>query len=97
MAFRVIRILVLLVGATGLGAWTCGSPTEEIFLLHNPDAETQPLVDQCMQAKQCMPLCEHLVNQSYANNIVHCEIHTQTDPEFIQVHVGLETFCGGCE
>lgn len=88
------RLLALLVGVAGFWACSCPPPEDEIFLLHMPDAATQALVDQCEQTQQCLPLCAKLVGMS-GGNILHCEIHPQSDPEFVVVHVGVETFCGG--
>jgi hypothetical protein len=93
MIFRWARLAALLVAATGIWACTCPPPEDEIFLLHMPDAATQALVDQCQQTHQCLPLCQKLIGLN--GNVVHCEIHPQTDPEFIVVHVGVESFCGG--
>ncbi|MEA2700833.1 MAG: hypothetical protein QOI66_5104, partial [Myxococcales bacterium] len=52
----------------------------------------QTLVDQCLQARQCLPLCQKVAGSNF--DIVHCEIHQQPDPEFIEVHVGVEGTCG---
>lgn len=92
MAFRLARIVALLLGVTWLWACRCPPPSDEIFLLHLPDEATQPLVDQCLQARQCLPLCQKVAGPNA--DVIHCEIHQQPDPEFIEVHVGLESFCG---
>jgi hypothetical protein len=95
MMLRVTRLAVLVVATIALWACTCPPPADEIFLLRTPlDAQTQMLVDQCLDPslKDCEPLCEQVSGQ---NTIVHCEIHPQTDPAFIQVHVGLQSFCPG--
>ena len=97
MTLRWFRLGALVAACIGLGGWTC-PPEDEVFLLHAPDAATQLLVDQCVQpGHDCLPLCEKLTGLG-PSQILHCEIHPQTDPEFIQVHVGVEGFCGGgCE
>jgi hypothetical protein len=93
---RVARLAALLGATLALWACECPGPGEEIFLLRDPDPETQQLVDRCLDPTlmDCMPLCQKLVGQSPAT-IVHCEIHPQTDPAFVQVHVGIQGICFG--
>jgi hypothetical protein len=94
MMLRVTRLVVLVVATMGLWACPCPGPgqVDEIFLLRNPDGDTQMLIDRCLDPslRDCLPLCEKVSGES---GIVHCEIHTQTDPAFVQVHVGV---AGGC-
>ena len=92
---RVTRLVVLVGATAALWACTCPPPEDEIFLIRTPpDAETQTLVDRCLDPnlKDCVPLCVKVSGQTA---IAHCEIHPQTDPAFIQVHVGLQAFCPG--
>jgi hypothetical protein len=94
MRLRVTRLVLLVVATIGLWACTCPGPEDEIFLLRDPDAATQALIDRCLDPtlKDCLPLCEKVSGQTA---IVHCEIHVPTDPAFVQVHVGFTPFCGG--
>jgi hypothetical protein len=58
--------------------------------LHDPDQQTQQLIDQCLNSPHtCLPLCE-AVSGFKSALILHCEIHPQTDPAYTQVHVGVE-------
>jgi hypothetical protein len=90
---RVVRLAVLLAAAVGLWACECPGPGEQIFLLRDPDPQTQQLIDRCQDPtlRDCMPLCQKLVDPRFG--IVHCEIHPQTDPAFVQVHVGIQGSC----
>jgi hypothetical protein len=95
MMLRVTRLAALLASTLVLWACPCPGPEDQIFLIHTPaDADTQPLIDRCLDPtlKDCLPLCRKV--SGINGNIVHCEIHMQTDPAFIQVHVGSQALCG---
>jgi hypothetical protein len=96
MMLRMTRLAALALATIGLWACTCPSPEDEIFLIRTPtDADTQALIDRCLDpaTKDCGPLCEKVSGGQQP--IIHCEIHMQTDPAFVEVHVGVAAFCGG--
>jgi hypothetical protein len=78
--------------AFGTGCAPC-PPVDEIFLLREPDAETQALIDACRDPirHDCTPLCVALSGQSA---LEHCELHEDRDG-YLQVHVGWEDHCPG--
>jgi hypothetical protein len=97
MRLRVIRLAALV--SAMMAPCACGSDDcppmydDLIFLVRNPDPETQQLIAQCRDPPHsCKPLCQKL-SATPAERIVHCEIHPETDPAFTQVHVGLERYC----
>jgi hypothetical protein len=94
--WRQVRFAAVLVATATAWACRCPPPEEEIFLVRSPDADTQALIDRCVDPAlhDCIPLCAK-VSGSSPGLIVHCEIHPQTDPAFIQVHVGFEAPCPG--
>jgi hypothetical protein len=74
------------------GCGPCSAPDyDQIFLLKNPDAETQALIDACRDPAMhvCRPLCAKV---SGSADFDHCELHPDRDG-YTQVHVGRE---GGC-
>jgi len=90
------RLLVVLALPWLAGGCPNYGPEDEIFLIRNPDADTQALIDACRDHARpdCLPLCEKLTGWT-ANEIAHCELHPDRDG-YIQVHVGS---CpgAGCE
>ena len=61
--------------------------SNEIFLIRNPDADTQALIDACRDPAHpdCVPLCEKVSGKD-ATLLVHCEMHPDSDG-YAQVHV----------
>ena len=90
-----LRILPL---ALTLAAGCCPGPhfVDEVYLIRNPDAETQALIDACRDPAlpDCVPLCEKVtgnapvrVTSNPAATFDHCELHNDKDG-YVQVHVG---------
>lgn len=76
------------------GCGPCSAPEfDQIFLLKNPDAETQALVDACRASltHDCTALCAKVSGKTYFD---HCELHPDRDG-YMQVHVGQENRCPG--
>jgi hypothetical protein len=74
------------------GCGSCSAPDfDQIFLLKNPDAETQALIDACRDpaTHACTSLCAKVSGRT---DFDHCELHPDRDG-YTQVHVGRE---GGC-
>jgi hypothetical protein len=65
----------------------CPGPTDQIFLIRNPDAAMQALIDQCRAPVEpsCFPLCQAVSGHAY---FAHCELHDTRDG-YVQVHVGM--------
>jgi hypothetical protein len=96
LMWRAFRLAVLLAAVVAVWACECPPPGDEIFLLRMPvDAATQKLIDRCRDPAlpDCLPLCQAL--EGMRAQIIHCELHPETDPNFIQVHVGTAAFCPG--
>ena len=79
-----------------LGLTSCGpcpGPTDEIFLIRNPSAETQALIDLCRAPVEpdCSKLCQAVSGYAY---FAHCELHDSRDG-YVQVHVGMSRSCPG--
>ena len=88
--------LALPAAALLLGA-ACGPcpPVDEIYLLREPDARIQTLVDACRDpaSPQCGPLCA-AVSGRPEGVLEHCEMHKDRDGYFV-VHVGWNPSCPG--
>jgi hypothetical protein len=75
----------------------CTCPDDDaVYLLREPDATTQALVDACRASRQdCLALCQHLAfGQAGAGAVKHCELHTSSG-EYAEVHVVTDTVCPG--
>jgi hypothetical protein len=82
----VLRILAL---AVALAAACCPDHrVDEVFLIRNPDADTQALIDACRDPAHpdCLPLCQKVTGIT-AVAFEHCEVHPDKDG-YAQVHVG---------
>jgi hypothetical protein len=90
---RFVALAVAFAGV-GLGGCQCPPAKDEIFLLRNPDAETQALIDACRDPAQrdCIPLCRAVSGRA-SGTFLHCELHEDRDG-YVQVHVGIEEICG---
>ena len=81
-----LRILLL---ALTLAAVACCPDhiSDEVFLIRNPDADTQALIDACRDPAHpdCVPLCEKVTGAA-ATALRHCEMHPDNDG-YVQVHV----------
>jgi hypothetical protein len=94
----IFRHAALVAGpVASIGLAGCGPcpPVDEIFLLSNPDAPTQALIDACRDPvhPDCRPLCVQttgMPNQVFG----HCEMHQDRDGYFV-VHAGWEPVCPG--
>lgn len=76
-----------------LAAACCPDSTyEQIFLIRNPDAETQALIDACRDPvhPDCLPLCESLTQSGPWFD--HCEVHPDKDG-YTPVHVKTANAC----
>ena len=60
---------------------------DEIFLIRNPDADTQSLIDACRDPAHpdCVPLCQKVAGIA-GTAFEHCEMHPDNDG-YVQVHV----------
>ena len=69
---------------------------EEVYLIRNPDAETQALIDACRDATHpdCVPLCQKVTGSSTLA-FEHCEMHPDNDG-YLQVHVGYQSAAVAC-
>jgi hypothetical protein len=92
------RAALIAAPAASLGLSACGPcpPVDRIFLLRNPDAETQALIDACRDPvdSDCEPLCQKLMGQSGFREFEHCELHADSDG-YVVVHVGYQPVCPG--
>jgi hypothetical protein len=104
--FRQVVRLGLAPLALGLAA--CGDcPNhDDLFVLRDPDAQTQALIESCRQASKngmdgkavCLPLCMQLAArhaefpQGRTDAIVHCELHPDKDG-LAQLHVIWQSHC----
>jgi hypothetical protein len=97
--------------ALALGLAACGSDCpnhDDLFVLRDPDAQTQALIESCRQASKdgmdgkavCLPLCTQLAArnaefpQGRTDAILHCELHP--DKEGVaQLHVIWQSHCPG--
>jgi hypothetical protein len=83
-------------GALALtGCPPCPSAVDEIYLLRDPDAATQALIDACRDGTppDCTPLCEKVAGSQYAP-FEHCELHADSNG-YVVVHVGWQPSCPG--
>jgi hypothetical protein len=91
------RAALVVAPATSLALSGCGPcpPVDQIYLLRDPDAETQALIDACRDATapDCTPLCEKLVGPQH-DAFAHCELHADSDG-YAVVHVGWQPVCPG--
>jgi hypothetical protein len=90
------RILLLVLASALAACCPQSSLVDEIFLIRNPDAETQALIDACRDPAHpdCVPLCQKMTGSS-ASAFVHCEMHPDRDG-YQQVHVGYYEQLPGC-
>jgi len=84
-------------GAVAIALASCcpdSSRADVLFLIRDPDADTQALIDACRDPVQadCVPLCAKLAKTK--GPFDHCEMHPDHDG-YIQVHVGytVENVC----
>jgi len=87
----------VLAAVVAMGLASCcpdSSRADALFLIRNPEADTQALIDACRDPVQpdCVPLCAKLANSP--GPFDHCEMHPDHDG-YIQVHVGytVESAC----
>ncbi len=90
------RAALIAAPAVSLGLSACGpcaGAADDIFLLRNPDAETQALIEACRAPvnPNCTPLCTKVSGQGFFE---HCELHADRDG-YVQVHVGNAAHCPG--
>ena len=75
----------------------CGPcpPVDQIYLLRDPDAQTQALIDACRDPSHptCTPLCASVSGRP-AEQFAHCELHHDREG-YAEVHVGWEVACPG--
>ena len=90
---RLAVVAAPLVSVELSGCGACSGAADQIFLLRNPDAETQALIDACRDpmARVCGPLCAKVSGKTYFD---HCELHPDRDG-YVEVHVGEEARCVG--
>jgi hypothetical protein len=79
------------IGLAGCGP--CGGDVDEIFLIRDPDAATQALIDACRAPVEpnCSQLCQAVSGHGYFE---HCELH-EDRAGYVQVHVGFRRGCPG--
>ena len=89
-----LRIFPLALTVAVYVADCCPGPVDEVFLIRDPDPETQALIDACRDPvhPDCDPLCHKLIKMPDVP-LEHCEMHPDNDG-FMQVHVG---YAGVCE
>jgi hypothetical protein len=92
----VLRTLLLALACALAGCCPQSSLVDEIFLIRNPDADTQALIDACRDPAHpdCVPLCQKVTGFS-GGTFVHCEMHPDRDG-YQQVHVGYYEQLPGC-
>jgi hypothetical protein len=85
---RALVALVLVLGPAVTACCAQSTLVDEIFLIRNPDAATQALMDACRDSTHpdCVPLCQQVTGIS-GGTFVHCEMHPDRDG-YEQVHVG---------
>ena len=78
------------------GCGPCAGPADQIFLIRNPDAETQALIDACRAPVEpdCTKLCQAVSGMGGYASFAHCELH-QDSNGYLQVHVGTTFRCPG--
>jgi len=90
-----VRLVVVVVSLAVAGCCPGPSTIDELFLIRDPDAETQALIDACRDPvhPDCGPLCAK-VARFPGPSFQHCELHPDHDG-YIQVHVGytVEAAC----
>ena len=81
-------------GVAGCGS--CMEPADQIFLIRNPDAQTQALIDACRAPVEpdCSKLCQAVAGGGGYASFAHCELHEDRDG-YVQVHVGTTLHCPG--
>jgi hypothetical protein len=104
------RVVRLGLPPLALGLAACGDcPNhDDLFVLRDPDAETQALIESCRQASKngmdgkavCLPLCTQFAERNSefphgrTDGIVHCELHPDKDG-LAQLHVIWQSYCPG--
>jgi hypothetical protein len=85
---------IALAAPFGLAACCPDSLVDDVYLIGNPDAATQALIDACRgQGPQaCLPLCRKVTGMQYTT-FEHCEVHPDRDG-YVQVHVGYHEVLG---
>jgi len=86
--------VVLAAVAVGIAGCQCPPPRDDIFLIRNPDAEMQALIDACRDParRDCVPLCRAVSGMMFGS-FLHCELHEDHEG-YVQVHVGIHEACG---
>ena len=89
--FRLLRraaLVVAPVAALALGGCCPDGVFDDVYLIQDPDAETQALIDACRDPvhPDCVPLCRKVSGTTYVS-FDHCEMHPDQDG-YVQVHVG---------
>ena len=87
--FRRAALLATPLASIGLMGCPCpDATTDRIFLIRDPDAEMQALIDACRAPVEsdCTPLCRAVAGANFGQ-FDHCELHQDRDG-YIQVHVG---------
>jgi hypothetical protein len=84
----VLRILRLALPLALAGCCSQSALVDEVFLIRNPDPDTQALIATCRAPAQpdCVPLCDKLTGKT-DGVFEHCEMHPDRDG-YMQVHVG---------
>ena len=70
---------------------------QEIYLLRDPDAETQALIDACRGGAtpdDCTPLCQKVAGPLQYGVFAHCELHADSNG-YAVVHLGWNPVCPG--
>lgn len=83
-----------------LAACDCPPPSDHLFLVREPDAQVQALIEKCVDGTQrdCLALCDLLIVQEFGfsqdSYFAHCEVHPQKEG-YVVVHAGWESSCPG--
>src|SRR4029077_4358596 len=92
------RAALVVAPATSMALSGCGpcDPIDQIYLLRDPDAETQALIDACRggTADDCTPLCLKVAGGLQYGTFDHCELHADSNG-YAVVHLGWKPVCPG--